>query len=801
MDLIKKSPYADAKYKHDLQSSADSDTDQVFVERNPDKIRAGELVKRIYSDNLAFDLSETELERIGQECKEAYLIDLESNQDKFKRIEQAEKLSNLQSLKDNPDDPWPGAANTCHPQAAESNLNYWSRMLSAFLKDDQVAKYRVTGDDPTSEKASKAKRRGEFVSYYLHNHVDGFLQSCSSTFMQQPCNGKAFLKTFYDGTEDCLVVDAIQTCNLVANSFMKSVAKGSRYTHRYYLYGYEIEEKIRSGEYVDIQWAVGGSVKDENAGSGNDSESDTASSYGMEHSMSYLILEMFCRIDLDKDGYPEPYIVFIHDESGCVLRIKPGFDESTVFIRDDSKKDDVGENGEAKKSKANSDTIITFDAYLKNNPKTAPDKEVFITKIQPIDYITEIPFMPNVNGGFYGMGIVEVLVETIKMINRLSDSLINSGEAANYRGGFCSEDFRLVDGSPIRETKPNEYITVQFTGDDIRKHFAEFPRHEPSPVIFEMRNRLISDAEKFDGSTALMSGQMPSGNTPVGTVHALIEQGMQKYSAVMKMTYIGFRDFLRVVDRLLKKHRPKNMFYVDSKGNPSQMDESDWEDTDDDGMYDICPVADPNDLTNFQKFMKAQILMEAMNAIGAAGGNVNEVIRRYIESVNIQDVDKIITPESQPSPSPEMMEQQRREGELQLRAMESAHNYELERDKLEIELHKMRAEIRRIDADAQLKLADAESKNIGVQYEQAMAELAELQSRESMLLEQSQREREFRMKMQEQASSSQGAQGNDGNLQAGGGPTATQVTPGMGGIAGNPMASEAGAGADSPMPV
>lgn len=65
MDLIKKSPYADAKYKHDLQSSADSDTDQVFVERNPDKIRAGELVKRIYSDNLAFDLSETELERIG----------------------------------------------------------------------------------------------------------------------------------------------------------------------------------------------------------------------------------------------------------------------------------------------------------------------------------------------------------------------------------------------------------------------------------------------------------------------------------------------------------------------------------------------------------------------------------------------------------------------------------------------------------------------------------------------------------------------------------------------------------------
>lgn len=719
--LIDKSPY-DITDQSNLVEK-DKENKNVFSEFSPRKVKIGDLLEWINADNLAFDLSEDELELIGQRCKAGFERDKESNSEKFERIKQAETLANMESINTNV--PWDGAADTTNTVIIELLIEYYARMLLAFTRNDQIAKYKISGEDKDGAKAEKAQRRGEYVSYFLLNHVDDFLNILGMVIMQQGCNGKSFMRCFYDGVEDKIKVEGIHTQNLVADAYMRSVKSGGRYTHIFHLYGHEIEEKIRTKEFIRASYKMGGVRKDEGSGT-DDTESSVYDYDDIDATLSYRIGNQYCRIDLDKDGYPEPYIVVFLEDTGRVLRIKSCFDETTVYIRLD--RENVNKE-RAKKTFANYE-LLSISEYLKQNPKTSKDEEVFIAKIDRMEDICEIPFLPNVRGNFYGVGLGEVFTSTVNMINRLSNALINSAESSNFRGGFMTENIEPIE--PPKEggnipVEPNSYVRMQYSGQDISKDIYEYPRHEPSPFMYEMRNQLINEVKEAGFSTNMMQGQLSRGNVAAETVARLIEQGMQKYSAVMKLTYIGFREFLRIFDKLLTKYPPKDIKFFDSKGQFNVLKEGDL---DNDSMMDIYPVADENDLIPYQKIMKAQMLLNAIQFIGSTGGNVHEVIRRYVESINIPNSAEIMPPNPQPQLNPAMLDYGLKQDELSLKGIETYMKLSFKEDEVEMEILKTRALIAKIYADATLSMAQAEAQNPGEQYTNAINELETYKKRE-----------------------------------------------------------------------
>jgi len=162
----------------------------------------------------------------------------------------------------------------------------------------------------------------------------------------------------------------------------------------------DILERVRTGVYKDWGTLSAGdpevnTTKDELHGVTRP-QMDAFSPHEMVEQHTYL--------DLDGDGYREPYIVTVHLGQEKVMRIVARFDEDGVY-----------------------------------------ENEGEIYKITPIQYFTKFGFIPNPDGSFYDIGFGQLLTPLNETINTLINQLLDSGTLANRAGGFISKGIRMKE--------------------------------------------------------------------------------------------------------------------------------------------------------------------------------------------------------------------------------------------------------------------------------------------------------------------------------------------------------------------
>lgn len=684
---------------------------QETAKKERGEVRLGDILEWIDHPNLAETMDEDELLQIGNDVVKAYEFDLKTSEEKRKRVEKAEKLARLQSLKVDKTFPWVGSADTVHPLTSEVIIHYFSRVFPAFVKDQNVAKFRVIGKDPEGIKAAKAERLGQALSYFILEKLEGWLDSIIQCFMQQPCSGSAFKKIYYDPSIDNIVSETMPFQDFVADYFTKSLQDSDRHSHVFSKYPHQVESEIRAGNWLDFEFGEGDAQRDEESGGATDSQQAASSREDSPH----LFIEQHCYLDLDEDGLVEPYIVTVHNQSAKVVRIKAAFDLDTIEIR----------NPDSKEKRF---TTLLLSDYLSANPDTGKGTKFFLVRIKRQDYFVQIKFLPSPDGGFYGMGLGEIAAALNEIINDSTNQLMDSATLSNIRQGFITRDIQTPDrDGKITFSPQKPWVRVEVNNIDIRNCLYEFQRHEPSPTLFSLRNALIEDGKEWLGNVNVTSGQMPSGNAAYGTVVSLLQQAMQKTAAVTKLTWLGIQAELRLIWKLVQKYRPHGFTYLDNAGLSQELSE---EDMDNDGMLDVIPVADPEDLNDFQKMLKSDILMKFMEPIAQAGGNATEAVRRSLDALNIPDTEKILPKDARPPVSPEIMKMQL---DMSASAMElnaRAHEYEIRRMEIwnqtiqtGVEMHKTRAEIQKIQADAIKAIADAEALESGDQISEYSAKL------------------------------------------------------------------------------
>jgi hypothetical protein len=69
-----------------------------------------------------------------------------------------------------------------------------------------------------------------------------------------------------------------------------------------------------------------------------------------------------------------------------------------------------------------------------------------------------------------------------------------------------------------------EWKRVDSTGDDLRANIFPLPVREPSAVLFQLLQLLISYGERIAGATDIMTGVSPGQNTPAETSRNTVEQ-------------------------------------------------------------------------------------------------------------------------------------------------------------------------------------------------------------------------------------------------------------------------------------
>ena len=494
-------------------------------------------------------------------------------------------------------------ANVKYPLIINACLQFAARAYPELLKGNEIVKYKIIGKDPDNVKLERAKRICDFMSFQVLNEMQDWEEGVDQLLFTLPAIGCAFKKSYFNSIERRNVSEMVFADNLVVNYFAESLERAPRITHRIYLYHNEIVERINAG--IFTQFDI-----DELGEATSDETSST------DEETPHLFLEQHRWYDLDEDGYQEPYIVTVHEASQKLVRIAPRY---------------------------------ATDGIIRNEK----DK---IIKIVPEHYFTRYIFMPSIDGGFYGMGFGSLLMSTNSAINTLINQLLDAGTLSNRQSGFLGRGLKLGRGKSI-QLKSGEWKHVEVTGDDLKKNVFPMPVREPSSVLFQLLGLLIDCGKELAGMTEILAGNSPGANVPAESVLALIEQGLQVYSAVHKRLY-------RAQYKEFNKLRRLNALYLDQMTYSTVLDDetaniqADFATND----FDIVPVADPNNTTMLQRLMKTK----AMLALRGQGLNDQEINRRYLLAMDINDIEKIIPPEQEGQSNPaEQMQMQKMQIDLE----------------------------------------------------------------------------------------------------------------------------------------
>lgn len=265
-----------------------------------------DLIANIQSPNLAFDIEEEEIARIGRKVVEEYEIDLQSRKDAGWDANNEVAIKLAMQVKEEKTFPWVGAANIKYPLITSAAIQFAARAYPAIVDGWNVVKGKVLGE-PTEEKRDRAERIGQHMSWQLLEEMEEWEADTDQMLHVLPITGCMVRKTWFDPVYGRNRSEIIFPDKIVVNYFAKDGC--ARITQVVEYAPHEVLERTRSGVWADI-------TLEEHSDS-NEPE---------------CFLEQHRLWDLDGDRFPEPYIVTVHRDTAKVVRIVARYDEAGVTM-------------------------------------------------------------------------------------------------------------------------------------------------------------------------------------------------------------------------------------------------------------------------------------------------------------------------------------------------------------------------------------------------------------------------------------------------------------------------------------
>ena len=562
----------------------------------------------IYEPNIASLLSKQDLETIGVQVVRDFDNDLLSRSSWEKRTEASLKLA-LQ-VAENKNFPWANASNVKFPLITIAALQYHARSYPVLIDSDLPVKCRVVGDDKDGLRALRSTRVEQHMSYQLLEEDEDWESEMDKVLITQPIIGCAFKKTYHDPVRKHNISENVLARDLVVNYWTKSLETSSRVTHVLQMTKNEIYERTARGLWLEGV-SEGRQQQQSSIAMGNPLQNAQDKAQGMsppepnDSSTPIEILEQHRYIDLDGDGYEEPYIVYVRRDNKKVARIVARYTQKDI----ERNKDDV------------------------------------ILSIKAEQYFTKYPFIPSPDGGFYDLGFGVLLGPLNESINTIINQLVDAGTMANTAGGFLSRGIKLRGGNYT--FNPMEWKHVDTTGDDLRKGIVPLPVREPSQVLFTLLNLLINYGERIGGSVDILTGQNPGQNTPAETTRTMAEQGMKIFNGIFKRTHRSLKQEFRKLYRLNQIFVTENTPYVSNAKGTGIVLASDYEGP----VTDVMPTADPSITSDAQRLNQAAAIAAR---VAATPGLYNRYEAEYtfLKAIKVTNIDRILPDPKGPNAVP-----------------------------------------------------------------------------------------------------------------------------------------------------
>ena len=534
------------------------------------------------SDNIVDLLGEEQVEKIGQICSEGYEIDVRSLGDRVDKMKLAQSLAiGCPEFKEK-DEPWEGASNVVYPLITKAGISFAERAFPAIVRDDKVVDAQVIGHDegvpvvgldgepllnaqqqPDWLKKPKAKeqrgrRVSDFINYQFSSSILGWKDDTDKLLHTLPITGNMYRKLWWDSEEEQIRSCLVYPSQLIINAKAESVKRAIRISEEIAFFPYEVTELIRSGLWVDGKYLQeDGGVQEE--------ESERLSDIitGTDRQAPHIFIEQSCRLDLDNDGYEEPYIVTFHKSSKIVVRIVANFQKDKI------------------------------------RKKKVKKKEIIVS-IEPETVYIHYPFIPAPDGSMHATGFGELLLPTSAVINSLINQLIDAGKLSNTSTGLIGRGMRMKGGT--LKIKMGEYNLVDSFGGAIRDNVYEMQFKEPSQVLFQLLGLMIDCGKDLAGLRDVLEGEQVANQAGI-TAMALIEQGLTQFKAIHKRVSNSINEEIQVIYRL-------NKLYLTDKDYADVLDLPETPTTEDFNSKDfnIVPLVNSHLINDSQRLARLQYL-------------------------------------------------------------------------------------------------------------------------------------------------------------------------------------------------
>jgi len=578
----------------------------------------------IDAPNLMDRLSDSDLSRIGMLTWEGYNRDKQSRIVWERRMESGMDLA-MQIQKDK-NFPWSGSSNVIFPLITIAALQFSARSYSNIIQGTEVARYRVVGEDPSGKVKERADRISKHMSWQVLEEDTSWEEQHDRLLINLGIVGTNFIKTYFSPRLKHNVSELVMARDLVLDYYAKSVESCARKTHIVPLYRNEIYERAQAGIFdraiLDSAWfntqpmLLEGTPKTDSRRGVSASQADDDT--------PFRTLEQHRLLDLDGDGYAEPYIVTIEEGSRKVCRIVARFEQEEDVERTTSGK---------------------------------------ILRIKPTEYFTKYSFIPAADGGIYDIGFGVLLGPLNEAVNSGINQLLDAGTMQNSIGGFLGRGAKIRGG--VYTMAPWEWKRVDSTGDDLRKNMVPFPERQPSAVMFQLLTLLIGYTDRVSGAVDQMVGENPGQNTPAETSRNTTEQGMQVYSVIFKRVWRSMKEEFKKLHELNATFLPLSMKFGQGGEEIRREDYSQNSDY-------VVPVADPHITSASQRVNQAIMVKQA--SMQTAGYDKDQVERNFLRALRIDGIDEIykgqdkLPPPKDPKVQVEELKQQAKVGALQLKA-------------------------------------------------------------------------------------------------------------------------------------
>jgi len=635
--------------------------------------------------------------KIAARCYEEFEMDLRSRGEWEQQSKGALEIAKQVWSKKT--EPWDGAANVKYPLIAGAAVQFGARAYPAILSGRDIVRTKIVGQDPDGSKSARAARVQKHMNYQLTEQIKDWDEGMDKLLHGLPVLGTMFKKTYWSKLLERPVSELVLPHDLVVNNdTTKDILEARRITHIFALFKNEIIERMRSGIWTKDETIL-----------------ERLNPTGTDEQGPYTVLEQHRWLDLDDDGYEEPYAVTmlpgigmtdggVHQfQVGDIVRIVPRYFPEDVELNEDGK----------------------------------------IKKINPQCAFSKYTFIPDFCGKFYDVGFGQLLNPLNEAVNGLINQLLDAGTLSNMQSGFIAKGLK-VKGGEMRFS-PGEFKQVNSLMNDLRGSILPLPYKEPSPTLMNLLTFLVDAGKQLSSVSEVLSGEQSGVNVPATTTLALIEQGLKVFTAINKRVYRGMASEFEIIYYLNARYLSDAEYFkiLDEENIIARSDYAM-------GDCDIYPVADPTNATSTQKLIKAEALMKTMGMPGAA--DPRAILHKYYEALEIDDLEKF-HPEQGPEPPPDP------------KAEDIKSSIQERQAKLPYEIEKLRTESIK-------NIALAEAAEIGPQLEQyklaLQSVLQDRQQRGDQELQQQQMDQQAQMQqaqMMQQQQMQQQDQGHQAGMQ------------------------------------